>query len=117
MTRFQPREECFVIEKEGETQVGNRKVADHLRELGGSEAFANFRIYDYPRIHHQIRNQGIHHLAFIAYVKLPLLLGMMTVYSKFDNEGILVSLLVQTRLKRIEDFHARANNFIAQFRV
>jgi len=83
--------------------------------MGGVESFGDFWVNNHKVIHNQVRNQGVDHLPLIQYIEPPLLFDAVTAFSKFDDEGVFVSLFIQTGSKGIEDLDGCTDDFLTQF--
>jgi hypothetical protein len=54
------------IQEQGETQIGNREVANHLGYMSGGEILGDLWVHDYQPIHDEIRDERVHDHSFIT---------------------------------------------------
>ena len=64
----------FEIDEDGEAEIGDGEVADHLGEIGFAENSHDFGIDDDEAVDDEVRDQGVDELSFVEDVETFLLI-------------------------------------------
>lgn len=107
----------FEIDEQGETKVGDGKVAHHLGQMGFGERACHLGIHDHQTIDQQIRHQGVHKLTVIQNIKTALLFDGVSTLLQFDDQGILIGLFIQAWLQSIQDLHRGSDDGLRKLAV
>ena len=105
----------FEIEDQANAKLGNTQVVQHLATLVISNTINDFRIRQYRVESNQIRIEQTHRYLLVQNLKLPLLRTGNSSEPKFNHQGILIALFVQTIAEFIDHFERAADDLVGFF--
>ena len=105
------------VEEPGHFKAGDIQVAKHLGNVRVIERTGHFRVGNDFTIHNQVRHELANEVSVVVHRILTLLFHRVPARHEFDDQGVLVKLLVQPGLKLVQHRHRRADNVLGNFFV
>ena len=103
------------VDQHSKIHSRDRQITDHLGHMGFVECGNHFGIHNDLPIDDQVWNEQPYWPAFLVNIEPALLIHGQADSLKFENQGILVDFLIESRLQFVQHAHRRTDDLFTQF--
>ena len=105
------------IDQQGDFELGDIQVTEHLGHVRVVERRHDFRVDDHRVVHDEIRNERADEATAIAHRIFALLPYDVTTVLEFKSQGVFVQFFIQTRLQLVQNGHRSTNDVFGESSV